>query len=611
MAETQKTPSGHDTLQLGQRFLTALTHNEIATLLDVLIGALSPDMFEHVLDQLQPDTRQTVQTILVPPDPSDPTQEQQAPSVSLAKLEQTWAALWQEWDHIVAEAAQEDGTYIVRERPWEEPYFDSTTFVRDLERVAQQMQPMLRTAFENEFIPATSFIDALLEADADIRAALPEWMYLDDGYDVDEHVTACLLEWEWLQVQEDTSDVFLLAQRLREWEEESSYARLAHGTFLEFFTQLPDEQQQQVFAGLSSNRDTPLWQPVLTNPFSRWHALYMRYVKQYAPEQYMDNLRPTISQRWENGLPVIASYLQHHDFQESLTVIEQTLASLFRRRQETPWHPERSLLFPMAQSFSGRDETAPHAILLRYYQQTAQGLGQLQLVNVLEIQLQAFAHCFDWQQMLQVFDEVLVPEAIHHALLQSWRDYIIRLTTPDTGEFGRRQSDHRWWLHWLFDSMTDRHKGPAWFQQQLLQWLAQLPAKQGNLGADFAFLRLLTNDVWERRGSNDTPYPHFFQCVIAPRALATQDDVSRQGYVHQYAMDDVWDHVIAYWQGNLHHLVPRPEQAEKSLYTKHAQWMAALHELAPAAYTTLLKQWHVAHKRRSNLWKAMAEQGLT
>jgi hypothetical protein len=76
-------------------------------------------------------------------------------------------------------------------------------------------------------------------------------------------------------------------------------------------------------------------------------------------------------------------------------------------------------------------------------------------------------------------------------------------------------------------------------------------------------------------------------------------------------MDDVWDHVIAYWQGNLHHLVPQPEQAEKSLYTKHAQWMAALHELAPAAYTTLLKQWHVAHKRRINLWKAMAEQGLT
>ncbi len=96
MADTQKTPSGHETLSTGQQFLDALTHHEIATLLEVLIGTLSPDMVEHVLDQLQPDTRHTVQTILGPPDPSDPTQEKQAPSVSLAKLEQTWSALWQE-----------------------------------------------------------------------------------------------------------------------------------------------------------------------------------------------------------------------------------------------------------------------------------------------------------------------------------------------------------------------------------------------------------------------------------------------------------------------------------------------------------------------------------
>src|SRR5437870_12213137 len=40
--------------------------------------------------------------------------------------------------------------------------------------------------------------------------------------------------------------------------------------------------------------------------------------------------------------------------------------------------------------------------------------------------------------------------------------------------------------------MTDRHKGRAWFQQQLLQWFAQLPAKRRKLGADLAFLRLLT-----------------------------------------------------------------------------------------------------------------------
>jgi len=611
MAKTPQTPSGHETLHIGQRLLAALTHNEIAHLLDGLLGTMSPAMVENVLDQLQPDTRQTVQTLLIPSDAADTTQDIHTPSVSLAKLEQTWSALWQEWGNIVDEAAQEDGTYLVQERPWEEPYFDSTTFVHDLERVAQQMRPLLRIAFENAFVPAHSFIEALMEADADIMTAMPEWMYLDDGYYLEEHLTACLLEWEWLQVQEGASDVFLLAQQIREWENDSLYAKLAHGPFLDFFTQLPDEQQQQVFAGLTTNKDTLLWQPVLTNTSSHWHALYMRYVQQYAPERYIENLRPTITQRWENGLPVIESYLECPDFQESLQVIEQTLASLFRNRQGTPWSPETSLFFPMVQSSYVNDAMDPHATLLKHYQQTAQGLGQMPLVNALEIQLQAFEHFFDWQQMLQVFDEVTVPEVIHQALLQSWRDHIIQQTTPWTWEFGRRRTDHIWWLHWLFDSMTDRHKGPAWFQQHLRQWLAQLPEKQGKLGEDLACLRLLTKDVWEIRRGNDNPYPQFFQFVIAPQNLSTRDDVSRQAYVQQYVMDDVWDHVMAYWQGNLHYLVPKPEQAEKSIYTKHAQWMAALQELAPAAYTTLLKQWQVAHKRRINLWKAMAEQGLT
>jgi len=194
MANTPQTPSGLETLHIGQRLLAALTHNEIAHLLDGLLGTVSPDMLAHVLDQLQPDTRQTVQTLLIPSDAADTTQDLPTPSVSLAKLEQTWSALWQEWGTIIDEAAQEDGTYLVQERPWEEPYFDSTTFVHDLERVAQQMRPLLRIAFEHAFVPATSFLEALLEADADIRAAMPEWIYLDDGYAVEAHVTTCLLE---------------------------------------------------------------------------------------------------------------------------------------------------------------------------------------------------------------------------------------------------------------------------------------------------------------------------------------------------------------------------------------------------------------------------------
>ena len=611
MAKDSQTPADHEAPHIGARLFAALTQDEITHLLDVLFAVLSPDLVETVLLQLQDDTRQTIEALLTPPDTVDSSQAARLPEVSLARLEQMWAALWQQWDKIVDEAAQEEGRYIVQERHWEEPYFDSPTFVNDLEQVAAQLRPLLPVAFDNAFHPANGFCEALLEADAEIKAAIPEWISLDDGYALEEHVTTCLLEWEWLQVQAEASDAFCLLQEVRQWEEESTYAGLDSETFLEFCAQLPEAQQRQIFAGLTSGKDTPLWHSVLSNTFSHWHALYMHCVEQYAPELYMDTLRPTIAQRWENGLPVIASYVERHDLQESLQVIEETLTSLFRHRRDTSWSPETSLLVPLVHGYDVRDPAGPYATLLQLYQQTAQGLGHTPLVNALEIQRQAFAHCFDWRQMLQVFDEVTVPAAIRQALLQSWQAYIIRLTTPATGEFGMRRRDHRWWLHWLFESMTDRAKGPAWFQQHLTQWLAQLPAKQGNLGDDLAFLRLLTKDAWEMRGSHDQPYPQFFDVVIAPRELSTADDASRQAYVQHYAMADVWDQVMAYWRGHLHLLVPKPEHADKSIYTGHARWMAALQELAPSAYTTLLQQWQVQHKRRSNLWKAMAQQGLT
>src|SRR2546426_6893868 len=50
-------------------------------------------------------------------------------------------------------------------------YFDSPTFVNDLEQVAAQLRPLLPVAFDNAFHPANGFCEALLEADAEIKAA--------------------------------------------------------------------------------------------------------------------------------------------------------------------------------------------------------------------------------------------------------------------------------------------------------------------------------------------------------------------------------------------------------------------------------------------------------
>ena len=85
---------------------------------------------------------------------------------------------------------------------------------------------------------------------------------------------------------------------------------------------------------------------------------------------------------------------------------------------------------------------------------------------------------------------------------------------------------------------------------------------------------------------------------------------SRQTYLQQYAPSDLWERVLTYWREQLHQFIPQPELAQKSDYTQHAQWMTALKELNPNNYETLLQQWKVDHRRRSNLWKAMREAGL-
>mgnify|MGYP002074608857 CR=1 FL=1 len=54
-------------LPVGKHLFEALAQQEIIRLLDALWATLPPDRQSEVLDQLPPDTRQTVQHILCPP----------------------------------------------------------------------------------------------------------------------------------------------------------------------------------------------------------------------------------------------------------------------------------------------------------------------------------------------------------------------------------------------------------------------------------------------------------------------------------------------------------------------------------------------------------------
>lgn len=348
---------------------------------------------------------------------------------------------------------------------------------------------------------------------------------------------------------------------------------------------------------------------------SLWHLFYMEVLRKFAtPEIYLNNLRATISQEWQNGLPVIEDLLAKQEYRESLTVIQETLDALLKNKPDlNPWIPENSLLFVAVSGFSyAPGNWEKEKTLLRYYQQAVRELGEIERVNALSIQYITFECCYDWSSMFKAFTEIPVNKDTHKALFTSWRESIIKRGTPYRYShfYTNQKPVDTWWLHWLLDSITTKEKGHTWFKQQIIEWLENLPGEQRQLGGEYSVIHLLTKDLTEIKYQGKSPYQKFYEVVILPNQLSTRDDISRRTYLQEYAPPDLWERVMAYWQANLHNFVPRPDSSQSSDYTKNAQWMSALKELAPQNYDSLLSQWKVQHKRRPNLWKAMRNLGL-
>lgn len=116
--------------------------------------------------------------------------------------------MWEEWDACVAEVADEEGKYLEREADWEPPYFDDTVLLEDLEQLAQQILPLLPTAYEHEFSLQIHFADAIATLPAEIAVALPDWIEpINARLYLEYHLTTCLLQWQWLEAQNRLSRI--------------------------------------------------------------------------------------------------------------------------------------------------------------------------------------------------------------------------------------------------------------------------------------------------------------------------------------------------------------------------------------------------------------------
>jgi hypothetical protein len=437
MPNQNATPKNPPPSDIGKQLMEALTQEEIVQLLDALFALMPLEVREQGLNQLQTDTRQTIERIFAPP--AD-VKETKTPPASIAKLQESWSNLWRRWDDIMMEAGDEHGEYMIQEVhwKWEPRYFDQTALVADLEPIAKEMRPLIKTAFEYHFSPEVAFADAFLEMEREVESSFPEWEEFNDGIDLEKNLTACHLEGEWLICKSKEEDAFAFAERILECREQFSHTALDGNTFLTFFTTLSEADQRTIFAGLNSHRNDPSWQDDLNNTYSYWHRLYMYGIEQYAPGQLLQNLRTTIPQQWQNGLPVIEDFLIKKEPQEALNVIGETLDSLLKHTSRgQAWRAESTLLYVTLSRFSYKSERlSDEKKLLHYYKEAAEATRQTDLAHALALQLVAYEHFFDWQTMFNSFATSPVPTNVRQALFNSWGSSIIRLAKSSLYEPG-------------------------------------------------------------------------------------------------------------------------------------------------------------------------------
>jgi hypothetical protein len=596
--------------KLSEHLLKALTQQEIVQLIDVLFKVLSPELQEQAIKQLFSSTQQTVRQILDLAVPQElNTKITATPIASLAKQAQTWSNLWGEWNTVLSEVSEEDGKYIVQEVRWEAPYFDNYTFMEDLENIATQFLPLIPIAVENSFSPENEFLEELIDIENTVVDSIPDWMGDVEDLNLLCKLTHCVLQWQLLWTQAEEKNAFCFAQSIRQYETHFQLVSFDCDAFTDFMADLPEADQQNILAGLTTNQTDGIWQRELTNTNSHWHNIYLYLVEKYEPDRYLDKLEETIPRKWYNGLPLIEEFLSAQQYAESLIVIEAMLQSFYEYHHiKSSWNPEIELLVDI-NDFEYSSELENVKMLLKYYRQTAQGLKKAKLTEALIVQQIAIDQWWDWSVMFTSFAETKLSKTSHESLLASWRNHVDKKSKPSLYRFNSEKKG--WWVPWLIDSVADVEKGKSWFQREITQWVLNLPASQVMLGDDYHLLRMLTQDLIKIQPHGQFSCPHFYDLVIYSQEVYPERHQSRRKYLKLYAPNNLLEQVMNYWKMHMHLFVPRPESTGSSDYTSHANWMMALREISLPDYETILARWKLIHRRRTNLWKAMNQRGLS
>jgi hypothetical protein len=582
---------------IGLRLTEALTQEQIIHLLDTAFRLWGRERMRELIAAVDQDVAATLSRLI------EPGGAPMKRIVSDSKIMQEWRELWGQWDKVVSELGDEEGGYAYREHHWEEPYFDARSFASDLDKVAERMRPFLKEIHEIGEEDDDVFDGALVDIDTGMED-YPEWMNAgEQGCSLGASATECVLEWERLAANSARDFVEKIAAMEDRW----SFVGLDDEATIDFFRSLPEEDQRQALVYIDDHRHESFWQSGLELSHSKWHKIFYGFRAVYEPAGYLDDCRRLLVQDWRYGLPLVRHLASTGEYSEAKLIIEQTVNSFLKGG----WEPEKSLLVSALRPgyFHGvaREDVVS---LLKDWMFVAEKLNNGERAASLRFQLVTYENPYHWDTVAECYRKFNLPPFTRSAtmLIEQWKDHVLHAQLG-WGPAGDKMIDDCW-VRWLLQESLDDAPDRSRFLSKAVEWLESLlHAPEARFKAQKELLSMLTCDLM-RFHEPATGY-HCLRAVICRSSDDGKEQAaSRRHFLKQVGAEQLTPQVIQCWKSHIVKLIPDPGKTQGSIYTFHAQWLAALNELDPQAYGKLISQWKEIHKRRKNLWKAVRDQGL-
>lgn len=599
-------PTPKDEAVLG-RLHEALSEDEIRHVLVAALQSLDEASWSRLQARIGTDTSAALRAVLEAPG----KQRNECPQTIVpgkGKIEQEWKKLWCELEDAIAEMSSETGQYVQQDEPWEEPYLDITGLSADLERIAKQLRLLLPRVWDEGLDPNLSVAEVFEEA-REAAEKLPEGIIEGEPLEFGKEATGLLVDWEWRKAQRESISSFHFVDRLCALD-----VSLSAEPILSFVKRLGDGEQRQILKGITERRDMSPWAAALQQPHSDWFRLYAHLASTWDRTLYSSVALAHIDGDYTLALPLMSECLRAKAFADVLPLAERATRALLSMRPEDTWDPRRTLIVrtdAMRWTYPSDDPNVVN--LLETWGRAASALGQKELASALEIQTVVAKKRDDWDAVLAAFHATPTPL---EALFSDWRlDAAERSVGPDGADFdGSHETETPFvWVKTLVDTTvlarTDASGARSLFLEAVRDWLAAIeatPADFERCGRSFALLAL---DVATVAGLSKR-HPQLHRRLAEVRGGQDRLDKVRRRWLDRLGATELANDLIAFISRNARRLIPDPGHGGGSNYDDCAAWIAAIMEVDQSAGQAVVRQWRTDHKRRRNLWAALAKRGV-